>query len=91
MAVRELNIKNRSYYFFNDLIDILNFESINLKLDKQTWKDIDIYYIGYIDKNKPKDWHVKSPIPLYLMINKVFCSVEEKNGIKYLKTEKKSL
>ena len=30
MAVRELNIKNRKYYFFNDLINILNFEPINL-------------------------------------------------------------
>ena len=34
MATRQLNIKNRSYYFYNDLINILNFESNNLKLDK---------------------------------------------------------
>ena len=34
MAVRQLNIKNKTYYFYNDLINILNFESINLKLDK---------------------------------------------------------
>ena len=45
MTVRKLNIKNRTYYFCNDLINILNFESIDLKLDKKTWKDIDIYYI----------------------------------------------
>ena len=81
MAVRQLNIKNRTYYFYNDLINALNFESNNLKLDKKTWKDIDIYYIGYIDKNKPEDWKVRSVNPLYLMINKVFCSVEEENGI----------
>ena len=71
------------------MINILNFESINLKLDKKTWKDIDIYYIGYIDKNKPKDWQVRSVNPLYLMINKVFCSAGEENGAKYLKIEKK--
>ena len=50
MTVSELNIKNRTYYFLNDLINILNFESINLKLDKKIWKDIiiwDIIYIGY--------------------------------------------
>ena len=57
---------------------LLNFEPINLKLDKKTWKDIDIYYIGYVDKNKPKYWCVNSVNPLYLIINKVFCVVEEK-------------
>ena len=36
MAVRPLNIKNKTYYFYNDLINILDFESINLKLDKKT-------------------------------------------------------
>ena len=88
MAVKQLNIKNRAYYFYNDLINALNFESNNLKLHKKTWKDIDIYYIGYVDKNKPEDWRVKSVNHLYLIINKVFCSVGEENGIKYLKIEK---
>ena len=88
MAVKQLSNKNRSYYFYNDLISVLNFEPINLKLDKKTWKDIDIYYIGYVDKNKPEDWRVKSVNPLYLIINKVFCSVGEETGIKYLKIEK---
>ena len=59
MAVKQLNIKNRTYYFYNDLINASNFESNDLKLDKKTWKDIDIYYIGYVDKNKPEDWKVK--------------------------------
>ena len=88
MAVRQLNNKNRAYYFLNDLINGLNFDPIKLKLDKKTWKDIDIYYIGYIDKSKLEDWQVRSGNPLYLMINKVFCSVGEKNGVKYLKIEK---
>ena len=56
MTAKQLNIKNRTYYFYNDLINVLNFMPINLKLDKKTWKDFDIYYIGYVDKNKPKDW-----------------------------------
>ena len=88
MAVKQLNIKNRIYYFYNDIINALNFEPNNLKLDKKTWKDIDIYYTGYVDKNKPEDWRVKSVNPLYLIINKVFCSVGEENGIEYLKIEK---
>ena len=88
MAAKQLNIKNRTSYFDNDLINALNFEPNNLKLDKKTWKDIDIYYIGYVDKNKPKDWCVNSVNPFYLIINKVFYSVGEENGIKYLKIEK---
>ena len=88
MAVKQLNIKNRTYYFYNDLINALTFEPNDLKLGKKAWKDIDIYYIGYVDKNKPEDLRVNSVNPLYLIINKVFCSVGEKNGIKYLKIEK---
>ena len=50
MTTKQLNIKNRTYYFYNDLINAINFEASNLKLDKKAWKDIDIYYIGYVDK-----------------------------------------
>ena len=35
MTAKQLNIKNRTYYFYNDLINTLNFESNNLKLDKK--------------------------------------------------------
>ena len=35
MAVKELNIKNRTYYFYSDLINALNFEPNNLKSDKK--------------------------------------------------------
>ena len=46
------------------------------------------FYIGYIDKNEPKKWKVNSVNPLYLTINKVFCFVGEKNGVKYLKVNR---
>ena len=46
--VKELNIKNRTYYYFNDIIDIKDFQSNLLKIDKKQYKDIDIYYIDYI-------------------------------------------
>ena len=52
------------------------------RLDKKTWKHLDIYYIGYIDK-KP-DWNVDSVNPLYLMINRFYGHIEEENGVKYL-------
>ena len=76
MTTRQLNIKNRTYYFYNDLINVLNFEANNLKLDKKTWKDIDIYYIGYVDK-KP-NCNVNSVNPLYLIINRVYGYVSGK-------------
>ena len=46
--VKEINIKNWTYYFFGDMINIKNFPSNLLKIDKKSYKDIDIYYIGYI-------------------------------------------
>ena len=88
MTEKQLDIKNRTYYFYNDLINTLNFETNDLKLDKKTWKDIDIYYIGYVDKNKPDDWKINNVNLLYLMFNKVFCIVGEEKGVKYLKIEK---
>ena len=50
--VKELNIKNRTYYYFNDMIDIRNFHLNLLKIDKKLHRDIDIYYIGYITIKK---------------------------------------
>ena len=50
MEVKQLNIKNRTNYFYNDLINALDFEPINLTLDKKTWEDIDIYYTGMLKK-----------------------------------------
>ena len=49
---KEINIKNQTYYFYNDIIDIKTFDSNNLKLDKKTYKDLDIYDIGYVTTKK---------------------------------------
>ena len=45
--VKQINIKNRTSYFYNDIIDIKTFESKLLKIDKKSFKDIGIYNIGY--------------------------------------------
>ena len=47
---KQMNIKNRTYYFYKDLINIKNFDLKLLKLVKKSYKSIDIYYIGYIKK-----------------------------------------
>ena len=49
--VKQINIKNRDYYFYNDII-IKHFDAELLKIDKKSNKDIGIYNIGYIIKKK---------------------------------------
>ena len=46
--IKEINITNQTCYFFDDMINIKNFYSNILKIDKKLCKDIDIHYIGYI-------------------------------------------
>ena len=86
MTTKKLNIAGRSYYFYNDLIRLWNFDERNLKLDKKSWKDIDIYYLGYVDK-KP-EWNVNSVNQLYLIVNGIYGSISEENGTKYLTISK---
>ena len=82
---RELNIKNQTYCFFNDMINIKNFLSNLLKIDKKSQKDINIYYIGYITIKSYGDCeNIHSVNPLHLIINKAYGYIEEKNGEKYL-------
>ena len=44
--IKEVNIKNQTCYFFDDMINIGDFNSNLLKIDKKSHKSIDIYYIG---------------------------------------------
>ena len=83
--VKELNIKNRTYYYFNDIIDIKDFHSNLLRIDKKWYKDINIYYIGYITVKKIGDCeNINSVNPLYLMIHSATGYFKEKYGEKYL-------
>ena len=83
--VKELNIKNQTYYFFDDMIDIKNFHSSLLKIDKKSHKDIDIYYIGYISIKKCDDYeNIHSVNPLYLIIHSATGYFMKKNNQKYL-------
>ena len=69
MVTKQLNIKNRTYYFYNDLINLENFNLGLLKLDKKSPVDINIYYIGYVTK-KPV-YNINSVNRLYLFIKKL--------------------
>ena len=46
--IRQINIKNRTYYFYNDQINLKDFDTNMLKIDKKNYKKIDVYYIGLI-------------------------------------------
>ena len=63
VTIKQFNIKNRTYYFYNDLINIKDFDSSLLKLDKKPSKSITTYYIGYATK-KP-GYKINSVNPLY--------------------------
>ena len=83
--IRQINIKNQTYYFYNDQINFKNFDTRLLKIDKKHYKKIDIYYIGYVTVKRIANCNnVNSVIPLYLVIDKMIGHFEEKNGYKYL-------
>ena len=66
MLVKQLNIKNRTYYFWNDLINLKDFNPLLLKIDKkESLLNIDIYNIGYVTK-KPEN-NINSVNLLYLL------------------------
>ena len=77
-----MNIKNRIYHFYNDLIHIKDFSPRLLKLDKNTSMGLGIYYIGY-DTKKP-EYKINSVNPLCLMISRIDGFIEKKDGDKYL-------
>ena len=82
---KQIIIKNRIYYFYNDMISLKDFESSLLKIDKKHYKGINIYYIGQITIKKIDDYEsIYSVNPLYQQVNDVNGYIEEKNGNKYL-------
>ena len=64
-----MNIKSRIYYFYNNLINIKDFDPKLLKPDKKSYKNIPIYYIGYITK-KDK-YKINSVNPLCLLVHRI--------------------
>ena len=63
--IKEINIKSRTSYFFDDMINIKNVDSNLLKIDKKSYKNIDIYYIGCITKKGFDYVNIHSVNPLY--------------------------
>ena len=82
--VKDIGIKNRTYYFFNNIIRITNFDPDKLKINKKSYKNIVIYYIGYVTIKDSKYVKINNVNFLHLIFNKVNGYFEEINGNKYL-------
>ena len=79
---KDTDIKNQTYYFFNDIINIENFDPNNVKIGEKSYKDILIYYIGYV---KIKEYvKIYSVNPLYLIFRNVNGYFQEIDKRKYL-------
>ena len=84
-VIKQIDIKNRTYYLYNDMISLKNFESNLLKIDKKSYKNIGICNIGYITIKKINDCeNIYSVNPLYLIIAQVNGYIEVKGVNTYL-------
>ena len=76
--IKETNIKNRAYYFFDDMINIRDFDPNLLKIDKKSYKNINIHCIGYIAVKYSYYVQINSVNHLYLIITEEDRYIEEK-------------
>ena len=84
-TIKQINIKNGTCYFYNGIIDLENFDSSLLKLDKKSYKGIGFYNIAYLTIKKIGDCKdIKSVNPLYLGIDHARGYTEEENENKYI-------
>ena len=45
---KEIDIKNRTYYFLDDMANIKNLYLNKIKIDEKSYKNILVYYMGYV-------------------------------------------
>ena len=78
--VKDIDIKSRTYYFFDGICNMKNFGPNNNKIHEKLSKDILIYYIGYVTIKNSKYVKINSVSPLYLIFGKVNGYFEKING-----------
>ena len=79
---KDISIKKRTYHSFNDIINTRDFDPDNIKIDEKSYKNILIYYIGYVTIKK--DLKTNSVIPLCLIFGNVYGHFKDINENKYL-------
>ena len=72
-SIKEINIKNQTYYFFDDMINIKNSDANQIKINKKSFKNIDIFYIEYIKIKDPDNVNIHSVNPLLIIIIIHYC------------------
>ena len=82
--VKDIDIRNRTYYFFNDIINMKNFDPNSIKVDEKSYRNILIYYIGYVTIKDLNYVKINSANPSYLIFSKVNGYFEEVSKSKYL-------
>ena len=83
--IKQINNKNRTYYLFNDMINIKDMDPSLIKIGKKSYKSIGIYHIRYITIKSISDYENLSSVnPLYLTIGEVDGYIEENNENKCL-------
>ena len=80
LNIKQINIKNRRFYLFNDMIRIKELNPDLINIDKKLCKNIDIYYIGYITIKYSGYVNIYSVNPLYFIIDEIDGYTEEKKG-----------
>ena len=80
LNIKQINIKNRRFYLFNDMIRIKDLNPDLINIDKKLCKNIDIYYIGYITIRYSDYVNIYSVNPLYFIIDEIDGYTEEKKG-----------
>ena len=84
-TVKQINIKNRTHYFYNDITDLENFKLNLLKIDKKSYKNIGIYIIGYTTiKENDSCENINGVNLLYLCITHGNGYIEEINENRHL-------
>ena len=79
--IKQINIKNGTYYFFNHMINIKDIDPSMMKIDKKSYKNIGICHIRYITLKSISDSeNINSVNPLYLITGEVDGYIEESNG-----------
>ena len=69
--LKDIDIKNYTYYFFDDITNRKHFDRNKIKINENSYKNIVIYYIGYVLINDPIYVKINSVNPLYLIIDQV--------------------
>ena len=68
-TIKQIDIKNRTYYFYNDIINLDEFDESRIRVDKKDFNDIDMYCLGYEHNKKISECNIINSVNLlYLKI-----------------------